>query len=57
MLIIRRSNLYYTASGIITPVGGHSVYGQQNIKIWIIKVCEIIVVYNNMNCISRFEKL
>ena len=26
MLIIRRSKLYYTASGIITPVGGHSVH-------------------------------
>jgi len=23
VLIIRRSKLYYTASGIITPVGGH----------------------------------
>jgi len=26
MLIIRRSKLYYTASGIITPVGGRSVH-------------------------------
>ena len=26
MLIIRRSKLYYTASGIITPVGGHPVH-------------------------------
>ena len=25
VLIIRRSKLYYTASGIITPVGGHPV--------------------------------
>jgi len=25
VLIIRRSNLYYTASGIITPVGGRPV--------------------------------
>jgi hypothetical protein len=45
VLIIRRSKLYYTASGIITPVGGHPVHrlredfthytemdGQQNIK-------------------------
>jgi len=27
VLIIRRSKLYYTASGIITPVGGLSVHG------------------------------
>ena len=26
MLVIRRSKLYYTASGIITPVGGRPVY-------------------------------
>jgi len=26
MLIIRRSKLYYTASGITTPVGGRPVY-------------------------------
>ena len=26
VLIIRRSKLYYTASGIITPVGGHPVH-------------------------------
>ena len=26
MLIIRRSKLYYTASGIITPVGGRLVH-------------------------------
>ena len=26
VLIIRRSKLYYTASGIITPVGGRPVY-------------------------------
>jgi len=38
VLIIRRSNLYYTASGIITPIGGHpmhrlrEMYSQQNIK-------------------------
>ena len=27
MLIVRRSKLYYTASGIITPVGGRPVHG------------------------------
>ena len=27
MLIIRRSKLYYTASGIVTPVGGRPVHG------------------------------
>jgi len=26
VLIIRRSNLYYTASGIVTPMGGRPVY-------------------------------
>ena len=26
MPIIRRSKLYYTASGIITPVGGHPMH-------------------------------
>ena len=26
MLIIRRSKLHYTASGIITPIGGHLVH-------------------------------
>ena len=27
VLIVRRSKLYYTASGIITPVGGCPVHG------------------------------
>ena len=27
VLIIRRSKLYYTASGIIAPVGGRPVHG------------------------------
>jgi len=26
VLIVRRPKLYYTASGIITPVGGHPVH-------------------------------
>jgi len=26
VLAIRRSKLYYTASGIVTPVGGHPVH-------------------------------
>ena len=26
VLIVRRSKLYYTASGIITPIGGHPVH-------------------------------
>jgi len=35
VLIVRRSQLYYTASGIITPIGGRptEMHGQQNIKI------------------------
>jgi len=28
VLIIRRSKLYYTASGIITPIGGRLVHGK-----------------------------
>ena len=27
VLTIRRSKLYYTASGIITPIGGRAVHG------------------------------
>ena len=27
VLIVRRSKLYYTASGIITPIGGSPVHG------------------------------
>ena len=27
MLIVKRSKLYYTASGIITPIGGRPVHG------------------------------
>ena len=26
MLIVRRAKLYYTVSGIITPVGGHPMH-------------------------------
>ena len=26
VLIVRRPKLYYTASGIITPIGGHPVH-------------------------------
>ena len=32
VLIIRRSKLYYTASGIITPVGGLPVHGTATYK-------------------------
>jgi len=35
VLIIRRSKFIYTASGIITPIGGrlvHEMHGQQNVK-------------------------
>ena len=27
LIIIRRSKLYYTAPGIITPIGGRNVHG------------------------------
>ena len=29
VLIIRRSKLYYTASGIITPIGGRPVHDER----------------------------
>ena len=32
VLIIRRSKLYYTASGIVTPVGGRPVHGTATYK-------------------------
>ena len=31
VLNIRRSKLYYTASGIVTPVGGRPVYGLREV--------------------------
>ena len=39
MLIVRRSKLYYTASGIITPIGGRPVHRlrEVNIKINILR--------------------
>ena len=32
VLIVRRSKLYYTASGIITPIGGRPVHGKANYR-------------------------
>ena len=32
MLIIRRSKLYYTPSGIVTPVGGRPVHSSLNLR-------------------------
>jgi len=39
VLIVRRSKLYYTASGIITPIGGRPVHRlrEVNIKINILR--------------------
>ena len=33
VLIIRRSKLHYTASGIITPIGGRLVHERHEIKL------------------------
>ena len=33
VLIIRRSELYYTGFGIVTPVGGHSVHGTTTYRV------------------------
>ena len=35
VLIVRRSKLYYTASGIITPVGGHPVHGLRESSLYL----------------------
>jgi len=47
MLIIRSSKLYYTASGIITPVGGRPVH-------WLREDCspddKRIVLYHVQEC-------
>ena len=32
VLIVRRAKLYYTASGIITPIGGRPVHGTATYK-------------------------
>jgi len=45
VLIIRRSKLYYTASGIITPVGGRPVHKYY-------KTCRIKESYLNL-CTGR----
>ena len=50
MLIIRRSKLYYTASGIITPVGGRPVHRlresktSKQINVNIVHLLEIYIV-------------
>jgi len=44
VLIIRRSKLYYTASGIITPVGGRPVHGTATHRMCIIikkRICSL----------------
>jgi len=34
VLIIRRSKLYYTASGITTPVGGRPMHRTATYRVW-----------------------
>ena len=43
VLIIRRSKLYYTASGIVTPVGGRPVHRLREDSL------SIILVINQLN--------
>ena len=38
VLIVRRSKLYYTVSGIITPIGGRPVHRLRTG--WNIKICD-----------------
>ena len=43
MLIVRRSKLYYTASGIVTPVGGRPMHRLREDSL------SIILVINQLN--------
>ena len=43
VLIIRRSKLYYTASGIVTPVGGRPVHRLREDSL------SVILVINQLN--------
>jgi len=44
VLIIRRSKLYYTASGIVTPVGGRPVHRLREDSYIILSRCSCIDV-------------
>ena len=55
MLIVRRSKLYYTASGIITPVGGRPVH--VNIKINILRRTVSKILKNDAVCIVNGNEL
>ena len=41
MLIVKRSKLYYTASGIITPIGGRPLHGTDVYRCDITRDCII----------------
>ena len=64
VLIVRRSKLYYTASGIITPIGGHPVHRLRDVEAWnklIIKFSAsswLIIKINILRCtVSKMSKL
>ena len=48
VLIVRRSKLYYTASGIITPVGGRNVHRLRE---------DALVYLLCLFCITNFDVL
>ena len=66
MLIVRRSKLYYTASGIITPIGGRPVHPPtarletiQELpeKEKLLYVCIYIIIHNYYAIIVCFAQL
>jgi len=48
VLIIRRSKLYYTASGIVTPVGGRPVLSQPVHRMATYRVWQYQMRYNTI---------
>ena len=61
VLSVRRSKLYYTASGIITPIGGRPVHGTATNLMH--KLCSTISLFHASTCfehhvlIVRWSKL
>ena len=70
MLIVRRAKLYYTVSGIITPIGGRPVHRLREdaenfssiiIKIsassWLILINKYIEMYGQQNIKKREDSI
>ena len=54
VLIIRRSKLYYTASGIITPIGGRLVHRLRAILSQPVHETANYRYYNTGGCVMQF---